>query len=198
MKKLFLYTILLLILASCSEQKIKKALENCADKKWFAQYDRGMFFKPDEIKGFKTDKVYLDAQKAQTKAQLERFKLERKLSIFKKNYEVDNPMPRMPKSVASQEEGLKALTKLTQEARAWRSKRDMQIGRKEMTIKMWKKKETEAFRNALKVKAYYADKVYKKMSIEKKSKLIFFVDLYGECEKEYQKLPNKFLIEYSK
>ena len=37
---------------------------------------------------------------------------------------------------------------------------------------MWKKKETEAFRNALKVKAYYADKVYKKMSIEKNRQLM--------------------------
>ena len=30
------------------------------------------------------------------------------------------------------------------------------------------------------------------------AKLRFFVDLYGKCEEEYQKLPNKFLVEYSK
>ena len=60
--------------------------------------------------------------------------------INKKNYEVNNPRPRMPKSVASQEEGLKALDKLTRDTGEWMKKRDKQIAKKEMTIKMWKNK----------------------------------------------------------
>jgi len=198
MKKLFLYILLGLLLASCSEHKIKKALENCADKKWFAQYDRAFAFQDDEIKEFKNNKVYIDAKKAQDKAASQRRKLKRELTKFKSNYEANNPRPKMPESVASQEEGLEALDKLTRDTHKWMEKRDRQIARKEMTIKMLKDEERKAFLLTLEVKAHYADKLYKRMNIEKKAKLIFFVDLYGKCEEEYQKLPNKFLVEYSK
>jgi len=198
MKKLLGILVLGLLLTSCSEHKIKKALENCADKKWFAQYERGLFFKEDEIKEFKNHQVYIDAKKAQDKAASQRWKLKKELTKFKRNYEANNPKPKMPESVASQEEGLEALDKLTRDTHKWMGKRDRQIARKEMTIKMLKDEEMQAFKNTLKVKAHYADKLYKRMNIKKKSKLTFFVDLYGKCEEEYQKLPNKFLVEYSK
>ena len=212
MKKLLGIVVLGLLLSSCSDLKVKKALENCANKKFLSSLNRDNSIYISHA----DNKTYLKLFRDLNVSLHKKENLELRRKNAKEKYEKENPAPEFSKEELEKFAGtfspgaareaqqayykkeLEYSNQLTQKLSLWFDNLkahlrplDLEISGMAKTISLIKYQRKQIRLNAV-------DSKFKKMSFKEKSKISQYVNLYGACETEYKELPNKFLMKYQK
>ncbi|MBT7896865.1 MAG: hypothetical protein HN564_07685 [Flavobacteriales bacterium] len=206
MSKTYIIISFFLLLVSCSDYKVKKAIENCADQKF--NNSNSVFinlplYEMPQIR--KIDKKIYSLKKL----------LKSKELLIKQahdKYMENNPSPRWkpldleyPKiGSPNYNENYRIYQKKKLEHNNKHHKESinhMKALQSFLTpfseeIKEVEKKIRTQKWELKKAKLFIIKEEFNKMSFKEKSKVIDYVNLYGSCEQEYKDLPNKFLIQY--
>ena len=209
MKKLLGILVLGLLLASCSEYNLKKALENCADQRFVQIKNRYNHFS-GITDSLKNNKDFTEYTNTAVSAYLAVEELSAKEIKESKNFTKNNPLPKVPTLADVTLEGLtttflerekhrkKVYSKYYDKKYKWEKayKKSLQPLRQKL------KEEQEKLKSAnyviKRMKQKIADEKFKKMNLNDKSKMNYYVAEYGVCEKQYNELPKKFLLKYEK
>ena len=207
MKKLSLYVFLVLMLASCSEYKVKKALENCADQKFSVAPSRSKDF--DLRADLAKSGVYAILSGRVSRSQQKINEKEEEKTAALQQWRFQNPMPEMyklsdvlvevdpKKSLTEQSEhGNKIVNEYLMKMSKWREDLKFLEAVNENWIRAEKRRKYVAEAKMQRMKNDLADKKFKEMNFKQKSQMSLYVKLYGKCESEHKELPNQFLMKY--
>ena len=204
MKKIFLNIFLIFFLVSCSEQKkVEKAIENCADQSWHNDWSRGMYMYDKEIKDAFKDPKWIVANQKYLDFYNKKKSYKKEKLLFFRDYEKNSPKPNIfnsesIKKAKSQQEINKLMKDDTVALNKWYAKYNKEKRIYKNQLDELESKENFYFKTKIKIQSLYADKVFKKWNLKNKSMLSNYVDYFGKCEKKYNELPNKFLMQFSK
>ena len=224
MKKLSLYVFLVLMLASCSEYKVKKALENCADQKFSVAPSRSKFL---DLKADLANNARYSLLKSQLNFSIEKiYELDGDKKKGRRKYLEENPRPATPsleewlgidstlrpstleslslealeemlEKLKEKKEGSKVVVLEYQEQlNKWKRNLEHITVFAENRIRAERRKKSRIEKKIQSIKNDLADKKYEKMNTEQKSKIPLYVNLYGKCEAEHKELPKHFLMKY--
>ena len=195
-----------LLLVSCSDYKVKKAIENCADQKFMQSTTVSMYASWNEnpkIKKIKQKIKSLENLKTSKQKELEdvyaKFRENNPYPKFKK-VTVKLPLPGSPTfdedNKAYWEERKKIQDDFLKETKIYQS-RETDAARPTYEEIKKIKKDLKDFNWQLKQsKLFIIREKFKKMNSNEKAKVAHYIELYGVCEYEYKDLPNKFLMQY--
>jgi hypothetical protein len=213
MKKAIGILVLGLLLTSCSDLKVKKALENCANQKFLTSNERDSVIPitiddHEEYQAYKKriDSLEYDAQQLRfdRESAHEKYKKENLMPIFSKEDKLkeigESPEAGDPDFTTKFMEWTKKELEYTQNLSRRQDKYFAGLNkiRTEFNAKISKvNKKIRAYQyGQKKIRLGLVDEKFKKMDFKQKSKISLYIKLYGSCEKEHKELPKQFLMKY--
>jgi len=206
MSKTYIIISFFLLLVSCSDYKVKKAIENCADQKFMQSSTVSMYASWNEIPKIKSIK-----QKIKSLENLKTSK-EKEVKDISKKFAKNNPYPKFKKMTvkmpiagsSSFDKDFKAYKEARKKIRDdFEKETNLYSLRKMALVKpVYEEitnieKDLKNFNWQLKQsKLFIIREKFKKMNSNEKAKVAHYIELYGVCEYEYKDLPNKFLMQY--